>query len=110
MISAAEALKLPSAQLEDKVREKVDLLEKIVEKAIHEHMQYRGINLEIKEIDGNVISALNQRLLDAGFTPQWEPMTRPHALFKQRLEHVGFNLALAPSREAYLEARKLSLS
>lgn len=110
MIPAAEALKLPTAQLTDEERAAADKLEADIEEHVRVGMQRRGVDLSIKEINGNVIAEVNQRLKAAGFTPQWQAQVERHKLNAALQAHVGYKLSLSPSDQAYTEAHQLLLS
>jgi hypothetical protein len=101
VISAKEALTQPSAQLTPEQLEKADTIEKTVEEHVLKFMERRGVDLEIKETDGNIIAELNQRLKAAGYLPQWKPLLQQHRLNAALQTHLGFRLSLAPSDEAY---------
>ena len=107
MISAVDALRLPSAQLSEEERAGADKLEIEIEIHIRKFMERRGCDFETKETRGNVIAEINQRLKAAGYVPQWKPLLERHKLNNAAVTHVGFGLSLAPSDPAYAAERIL---
>lgn len=110
MISASEALRLPCAQLSDEEVAAVDALERELEEAVKNTMELKGLQINVKEANGNVIAEVSQRLKTAGYQVQWTPVVESHPLNKAHQRLVGFQLLLAPSDEAYRDARRLALS
>ena len=103
MISAAEALRLPSAQLTPEESTAADTLEDEIETHVRQHMERRGIEFSTKEKRGNVIAEVNQRLKGAGYLPQWQAIIEQGKFSTNRV-HTGFGLSLAPTDEAYRAA------
>jgi hypothetical protein len=105
VISATEALALPKTKLTTEEKEGADRLEITIEQAIREHMEFRGIDLEIKEPRPNVIAEVNQRLRAVGFVAQWQPMVQQNRFNPAAAPAiVGFKLSLSPGDAAYKEA------
>lgn len=104
MIAAIEALRLPTAELSDEERAGADALEAELEKYVRENMSFRGIEYEGKETRANVISAVNHRLVAAGYNAQWQLTANKHPLNAALTQIVGFKLALAPNADAYRAA------
>lgn len=101
MIPAIEALQLPTATLTDEERTGADELEAQIEKSVREKMEFRGIEIEGKETRSNVISAVNHRLVAAGYNAQWSLTAEKHPLNAALTKIVGFKLSLAPNADAY---------
>lgn len=110
MISAAEALRLPSAQLTSEERATADALEADIEAHVRLKMERRGCEFTTNETRSNVIAELNQRLKAAGFQPQWQAIIEPPRIGLGTPTHVGFKLALAPSDDAYRAAVSLAMA
>lgn len=109
MITAVEALALPTAQLTEEEKTAADDLERLIDEHVRKGLQHRGVDLDISCTNGNVLSAVTHRLIEAGWIAEWTPITKQHALYRNRIEHVGFKLSLRPSVKAYQDAAKLSL-
>lgn len=103
MISAIDALLLPSAKLSADELAAVDALLGAIEAHVREKMERRGCDLQVKEARGNVIAEVNQRLKADGWNPKWQPLTQ-EGKFSRNVVIVGYLLALAPSDEAYRDA------
>jgi hypothetical protein len=101
VIPAVEALHLPTAVLSDEERAAADVLEAEIEEHVRKNMSFRGIDLEGKESRANVISAVNHRLVAAGYNAQWHLTAEKHPLNAALTKVVGFKLALAPNADAY---------
>lgn len=104
MISAADALRLPCAQLSASEESAADALAASIEEHISAHMERRGVDLRISETRPNVIAEVNQRLMNAGWATQWKGL---QSSLGQGL--TGFSLALAPTADAYREASRPGL-
>lgn len=103
MISATDALRLPSAQLTGEEAAAADSLEAKIESGIRAAMERRGIDLQTNETRGNVIAEINQRLKAAGWVVQWRARVEPPRVGLTPTL-VGYDLSLAPSDEAYRAA------
>ena len=103
MIHATEALKLPTAQLNDADKAAVDEYEKVIEQHILKSMERRGceLKLDLSEKDANVIAELNQRVKMAGYNPKWQQLVEQHPLNKAVTKTLGFLLFICPSDESY---------
>ena len=101
MIAAKEALRLPTAQLSATEVEDANKLEAEIEESVINSMERRGCDLTTSQTNGNVIAEVNQRLKRAGYLPQWRPLVEKHKLDATIQQHVGFQLSLAPSDDAY---------
>jgi hypothetical protein len=101
---AAEALQLPTAALTVEERDAADKLEAEIEKHVSLRMEFRGVEMEGKETRANVISAVNHRLVAAGYNAQWQLVANKHPLNAALTQIVGFKLSLAPNADAYRTA------
>lgn len=101
MISAVEALRLPSAMLTDEERTAADRIEAELEIHVRKYMEFRGVDFKTTETRNNVIAELNQRLKAAGWSTQWQRMSRPNRLSGGAQECVGHMLFIAPTDESY---------
>lgn len=104
MISAAEALRLPSAQLTPEESASADALEMSIESYVRLKMERRGCEYTTPETRPNIIAEVNQRLKTAGYQPQWQALVEQSVVKGAAPRHVGFKLALAPTDEAYRAA------
>lgn len=109
MISAVEALTLPTAQLAPDEILAADKLEATIEAHVKKSMTRQGINLEVDEVRPDVVAEVGQRLKVAGYQIQWTPLVEPHPLNKAQQRFVGFRLSLAPSDESYRAAARATL-
>jgi hypothetical protein len=64
-------------------------------------IEFRGVEIEGKETRPNVISAVNHRLVAAGYNAQWQLVANKHPLNAALTQIVGYKLSLAPNGEAY---------
>ena len=111
MISAAEALALPTAALTTEELARVVELEAMIEAHVLKNMQYRGADeFKSDETNPNVLAALNQRVKEAGYVPEFKYRIEKHPLNAALTKLVGFELGLYPSNEAYRAAKKAALS
>ncbi len=101
MIPASEALQLTSATLSDEERAAADRLEAHIEEEVKKRMTYRGVDIDGKETNRNVLAAVNHRLIAAGYNAQWQIVVDQHPLNRAVQHVVGFKLALSPSADAY---------
>jgi hypothetical protein len=104
MRSAKEALELPTAQLTADELRIVATIESNVDEAIDKAMTYRGIELDVRNSNLNVIAELNLRY-KRGWITQWQPMFEQHVLNKAIKTCVGFHLVLTPKDEDYQAVR-----
>lgn len=110
MIPAVEALALPTAVLTAEQKADADKLEEEIDKAVRGHMQRNGLDMQVKQTDAAVIAEVNQRLRAAGYGARWSPMIEQHRLNAAVQNHVGFNLNLFPSDDAYKAFDRSTLS
>ena len=103
MISATEALSLPTAELSKECREAADKLEGQIEGIVREKMGRNGVDITTTVTHEAVIAEVNQRLRRAGWATNWQPKLEQHPLNKALTKHVGFSLNLFPSDAAYTE-------
>lgn len=108
MITAAEALQLPTAQMTAEESEAVDKLMALIEKSIRESMQHYGIDLTVGTPHRTVVNEVNHRLVLAGWTTEWQPITEK-SRFANAETIKGFRLSLAPSKDSREEAARLRL-
>ena len=104
MITATEALGLPSASLdEDEMAAATKMLEKIDE-AIRETMKYNGVACQTDEVRPQVNAYVTQRLLEAGWAPTWQAIVVQPRLQGQKPYLNGFHIILNPTSDAYKAA------
>jgi hypothetical protein len=104
MISAAEALSLPRAQLTAEEKAAADALESLIDENVRISMSRRGCNIEGKEFNPNVIAEVNQRLKTAGYMTNWQFVIEQNRFNKAVQQPIGFRLELFPTDEAYRKA------
>lgn len=111
MISAVEALRLPSAQLTpDEVRA-ADVLELAIENHVRAHMTWHGCeeNFTTPEKRSHVMAEVNYRLRKAGWVAQWQMLVEK-GRFSSNQIHAGWTLTmLLPSDEARRDAEIMVL-
>jgi len=110
VITAIEALKLPTAQLTDEERIAADKLEADLEVHVRNNMKLNGVEYRTEEKNPVVIAEVNQRLKRAGWQPQWQMLAEPHKLNKAINSVIGFGLFLAPNDAAFAEVFRALLS
>ena len=108
MISAAEALLLPTAQLSEEEEAGAKKLMREIEAHVRASMEYRGVDFETSETRPNVLARCNQLLKRAGYVTEWRPRVKQSRLGQPTVD--GFSLTLPPSDAAYAEALALALS
>lgn len=109
MISAVEALRLPSAKLTVEELQAADELEKMIDAHVQKFMAWRGFDFIGKETRPNVIAEVNQRLRAAGFQTEIRftgEKNRFNAAAPPTI--TGFSLNAFPTDEAYKAATSLS--
>jgi hypothetical protein len=104
MISASEALRLPSAQLSPDESAAADALDAELDAHLREHMRRGGATFDTKEVRGPVIAEVTWRLRRAKYEVQVMAAQAASPLNPQQLRVVGYRLVLTPSDEAYLQA------
>ncbi len=104
MISASEALRLPSAQLSPDESAAADALDAELDAHLREHMRRGGATFDTKEVRGPVIAEVTWRLRRAKYEVQVMAAQAASPLNPQQLRVVGYRLVLTPSDEAYREA------
>lgn len=110
MITALEALALPSALLTDDEKAGADRLEAKIEEQVLKNMKRAGIGMATEETNDNVIGEVNQRLKAVGYAPIWTRLMRSSRFNAASQECVGFQLSLSPNDEAYRAAARAILS
>ncbi len=110
MISAVEALALPSAQLAPEEIEAAYVLESEIEKHVRADMTRNGVAIQGREKNPNVIAEVNQRLRAAGWSTNFEFIVDKHRLNAALTTTVGYRLLLTPSDESYRTAARAILS
>lgn len=106
MIQAAEALRLPIAQLSPEELEAADKLEAEIDAAVRENMTRSGVNFQSAEKRAGVITEINLRMKAAGWEPSIQIMSDVHPLNKAIQVVVGFRMALPPSEESFRAAAR----
>jgi|SRR5579859_1890068 len=104
MITAPEALSLPTAQLSEEEKKAADALEAAIEKHVRFAMERRGCDFSTTLTNRNVIAEVHQRLIQAKWKPQWEAMAVPSPVQGGGIRHTGWTVHLVPTDEAYREA------
>jgi hypothetical protein len=74
-----------------------------IETHVRKFMSFRGIDYEGRETRPNVLSAVNHRLVAAGYAAQWQLVVDKHPLNHAKSVTLGFKLALAPKPDVYQE-------
>ncbi len=110
MIPASEALDLPTAQLTDDQRVRVEKLEALIEAHVRNAMERRGCDFHTTETDNNVVAEINQRLKAAGWITQFMRLQEPNPLNRGAPRDIGFMIHLGPSDDAYKTNAKTLLS
>jgi hypothetical protein len=105
MISAIEALALPTAQLSKEEADAATKLVALIDECVRKEMRRNGIELSTPMTHPAVIAEVNQRLRRCGWETSWQPMIERHALNQALTKHTGFKLSLYPSDESYKAAR-----
>lgn len=105
MRTPKEALALPTAQLTADELRIVATIEASIDETIDKAMTYRGLELDLKNSNLNVIAELNQRFRNAGWITQWTPNMEQHVFNKALKTCVGFHLVLTPKDEDYQAVR-----
>ena len=109
MITGAEALRLPSAQLNDEEASAVDKLMALIDEHIQKGMKRYGVELTTKMTHRTVLTEVIRRLHTFGWITELEPQVE-QSRFAREPTLVGFKLTLTPTKEAYEEAGRLALS
>ena len=110
MIAAADALLKNSARLNADELAAVDEVERAIETYVDRHMERRGCyGFCTRETRANVLAEVNQRLKSAGWVVDFRARLEP-GMLSQEMTHVGFEIVLMPTDEAYAEAQRRSLS
>ena len=106
MISATDALLLPTAQLSEEEQRAAALLEVEISAYVETHMEFRGCcDIKTEETRPSVIANVNQRLRRRGWHAEWKPVYRQDdPANKHKRAHAGYAIDLIPSNEAYCEA------
>ena len=110
MITASEALRLPSAKLSPEEGRAADVLEQAIENHLIAHMTRAGCEepFTTKEKRSSVLAEVTQRLKEAGWIPQWQ-IVAEKGQFSNNVVHTGWKLAaLGPTNEAYRAADEIS--
>jgi hypothetical protein len=105
VISPSEALALPTAQLTADELRIVSTIEANIDDAIRQAMAYRGIEIDIRNSNVNVIAELNLRFRNAGWITQWQAKIEGNQFNQAVKTCVGFHLTLTPKDEAYAVVR-----
>ena len=100
MISAVDALDLPTAALNEDELASANMLEAEIEAHVRKSMSLRGIEFKTNVTEPNVIAAVNQRLKRAGWMPQWQ-MLIEQSKFVKEPRVSGFGLNMAPGDDAF---------
>jgi hypothetical protein len=106
VITAVEALLLPTARLNLDQLKAVEKLLSQLDEATRTDMGRGGIDMNTNLNDVNVVAEVDLRLKAAGWAPQWTQMIGPHRFNAALQQIVGHRLQLRPSPDAYKEASK----
>lgn len=106
MITAADALRLPSAQLTDDEKQAADVLDAAIHVHLLSKMRFAGCdNFTTAEQNANVIAEVNQRLRRRGnWLTNWTPITKAQ---KEGTLIIGWRLDLKPNDAAYADAEAM---
>jgi hypothetical protein len=106
VISAVEALDLPTATPTEDEIAAANMLEAEIEAHVRKSMALRGVEYKTNVTNPNVISIVNQRLKRAGWVPQWQMLVEQSKFVKEP-RIIGFGLNMAPNDEAFALHYKL---
>lgn len=106
MITAAEALALPGAQLTAVEVEAVEHLLGLLDSHVRTKMDRGGCDVQVTETRRSVIAEVNQRLKRSGWQTNWQAMVQRSQLDPSRTQIAGYALTLAPDDSAYMSALK----
>ena len=112
MIPAAQALRLPRAQLTPEEKHAADVLEQAIENHVTAHMTRAGCEepFTTKEKRPAVVAEVTQRLKRSGWIPVWHRLVE-QGQFSNNQVVVGWRLAgLGPTDEAYRAAEEIIAS
>lgn len=109
MISAADALRLPTAHLTDEERAAADRMEAAIEAHVRLAMNRDGCQFRTTEMQGPVLAEVTHRLRAAGWEPKWNAEMEPSPFAERGQRHVGWTLVLVPSDDAYRAAGAVAL-
>lgn len=98
LISAAEALRLPCAQLSPAEAAAADLLEANIDAHIRAHMRRGGVTFDTSEINGPVLAEVTGRARGAGWEVQVLALQEPSPLDPRQQTLIGYKLVLVPRR------------
>lgn len=109
MITASDALMLPTAQSTEAERTAAALLDVEISAYVETHMEFRGCyDIKVEETRPSVIAEVNQRIRRQGWHAEWKPIYRQDdPTNKQKRSHAGYSVDLIPSDEAYHRAAAL---
>lgn len=112
MITAAEALRLPSARLSPEETHAADVLLQAIENHVVAHMSRAGCEepFTTKEKRSSVLTEVTQRLKVAGWIPRWQ-IDAEKGRFSDNVVIKGWKLmAIGPTDEAYRQADEIVAS
>lgn len=108
MITASEALRLPSAQLTEDDKGIVAKLLREIETGIQTSMKRNGFEFQTNNTNPAAMFEVVVILQEHGFTVQCQPLLNQPAIHGGRPTHVGYALQCAPS-QASIEASRRTL-
>lgn len=101
MISADEALRLPTAKLSRQEQTEIaDALEKI-DAFVRLNMKRAGCDMMVFQKNTNVMSEVSRALCERGWAPRFEPIAEQSKIQGGQPKIIGFRLVLEPSNETY---------
>ena len=105
MIRAADAARLPSAQLTEDDLKIVNKLDEELDTGIRKSMRRNGFDFQTNNTNSAAMFEVVQRLQDAGYVVQCQPILKQPRIQGGMVTHEGYSLSVAPGRDA-LEAAK----
>lgn len=109
MISAAQALRLPSAKLTAAEKQAADALEASIDLFVRKEYSRGTVRYSAMETRVKVLDEVQWRIRKAGWTLQTFALEEESHISRQK-RVVGFLLALSPPDEAYRAAEEIIAS
>lgn len=106
IISAAEALRLPSAQLTDDDVRVVNKILTEIDAGIRRSMHRNGFEFQTNCTNAAAMFEVATVLQDRGYVVNCQPIVRPPRIQGGPPTHEGYTITCAPSREAIAESRR----
>lgn len=109
MITAKEALRLPSAQLTPEEQHDVEELLKRIDQAVRTGMQHNGIVFESTEVRPQVNAEVIARLRHAGWSPQAIPEVEQPRFTGGKPSIRKVTIMLLPADESYINTNTITI-